>query len=160
MTVVEQAFQLDEEPTLLIIDLQQMFVNLLDDVVETVVDVVVRAKQRNAPIVSVEMCGCGGTHESVRNLLEGYPRHCIVRKPENDGSAEILEACWNRGFGTARFTLCGVSFKCCVLKTAEGLVSFDPTASISILVDATDARKTFPKIASNSSIKLQWPSAG
>lgn len=128
-----------EEPTLVLIDLQQMFVNQLDEMLVILSNVVRDAMACNAAILTVEMNGCGPTHELIANLLVGYPRHRTVRKPGQDGSAEILEKCWQHEFCATRFTLCGVALACCVLKTALGLASFDPTVSITILQEGTDA---------------------
>ncbi len=121
---------------------------------------IVRAVNDGLPVIIVEFIGFGETYERLTRHLKGYPRFKRVEKNRRDGSAEVLEACREAGFGTAFFRVCGLYTFECVAETVEGLAQKAPGCRIHVvkqaLIDKVAGWKMFPEVA-NASLVSQNP---
>jgi nicotinamidase-related amidase len=118
-----------EDGTLVVVDLQQFFVNgcLNPYLVANVVREVLMAKRKGWAIVLLE---CepwrnGDTITPVARLLSGssgYTRVQRMSKDSEDGSEQVIEACRASGYSLTNFRVVGVYSDCCVEQTAVSLV--------------------------------------
>jgi len=127
----------ENEATLVVVDMQPFYAVVNNsDLLQAVERQILTAMASNRPVIVVEYVGAGLTHDLLMRQLKGYPRCATVQKHQNDGSAQVLEACRRHGFGTQIFQVCGIYAAACVQETAMGLASGLPGSTIQILADA------------------------
>ncbi|MBX9879636.1 MAG: hypothetical protein K2Y22_14355 [Candidatus Obscuribacterales bacterium] len=73
------------------------------------------------------------THDFVVSALSGYADKCFIKKHQNDGSQEILEACRDQGYPTKHIQLCGLFTNRCIRDTAVGLAKQQPDGIIEVM---------------------------
>jgi nicotinamidase-related amidase len=111
-------------PTLIVVDMQYQFEASVDpNVVIGVTCEIVKAREYGSPIVVVEYEGCGRSHSGFLNLIRNYRRKAIIKKWDDDGSAEIIRTLKRRQFNPFHLRVCGVNSDACVLSTVQGLLA-------------------------------------
>lgn len=121
--------------TLVIIDMQPYF-EASGDVVEEVVKEVRRARERRTGIVVVEYGSCGPTHRLIQRAVRGYDRQAWVKKHDDDGGAEVMEAAHQHGFWDKSWRFCGVNTCYCVCDTVKSIVRAYPRARFEYAIKA------------------------
>jgi len=125
--------------TLVIVDMQPVFpASKIESVKEGVLREVRLAKRRGDAVVVVEFAGYNNTHNSImQEIYKCKLDLAIVKKCQNDGSAEVIQACRKHYFSCKRFRVCGVNRTACVQDTAEGLAEDEPHSKVEVVWDAT-----------------------
>lgn len=123
--------------TRIVIDAQPFFdaANTPDFVVGLTAELL-QAKQEGAHVLFVEYRDSGRTHQSVLNLLRGYPRKRRLVKQADDGSREIARVLLDHAIPRDVLRVCGVNSDCCVLSTVNGLRGRLPQTQIQVVKSA------------------------
>lgn len=126
-------------PVLVVMDMQPGFKAAQDAITQYFVkQEVTRAREEGRPIIIVEYDPheMGHTYESITSLIEGYDQADTITKSGDDGSAEILKCCSDKGFSTLSFRMCGVNSDACLLESIQGLAEKLPGCRIAVPQDA------------------------
>jgi len=128
------------DTTLVVVDMQQRFLNKWDvpsDVpTQAIIRQVKHAMKMGWAIVLLEMkpWRLGSTISPIAELLEGkYDRFARRSKQTPSGAKEVLEACYEHGFGMGLFRITGVFLDACVLETALGIVEGDDASLVRLM---------------------------
>ncbi|MBS1991973.1 MAG: isochorismatase family protein [Cyanobacteria bacterium SZAS LIN-2] len=131
------------DTTLVVVDMQQRFLNNWEGPSTPPVDEVIRqvkhAMKMGWGIVLLEMkpWRLGETISPIVELLEGkYDRFVRRSKQTPSGSKELLEACYENGFGMGLFRITGVFLDACVLETALGVLEAEPASLVRMMEEA------------------------
>jgi len=129
-----------KDGTLVVVDMQQFFVNgcLNPHLVANVVAEVLVAILKGWAIVLLE---CepwrnGETITPIARLLSGssgYARTRRKSKDAEDGSQQVIEMCRENGYSLTNFRVVGVYSDCCVEQTAVSLVEKLEGASVRVV---------------------------
>ena len=139
---IEQLSYLNPDRTLVIINMQERFLRNIRDpwhTIAAIVEEIRLARQDGCPIVLVEYDdeSAGATDPTIKQALIGYEtQSCVVRKSNDDGSAQIHHACKTLGYHTAVLRLCGLNVNACVVRTASGLLKLYPQSRVEVVKDA------------------------
>jgi nicotinamidase-related amidase len=127
--------------TLCIIDMQDFFVRPNTRVANNCEREIRQAIADRAGILLVEYETCGTTIHQLTKLKEEFPHARIyhVTKTNDDGSYEILNACYKFGLDSSKIKVCGVNTDCCVYQTIIGLIARAPFITIEVVADACNS---------------------
>lgn len=123
--------------TLVIVDVQPGYTHdcrnrsLLAAVLAEIRDA--RARGWAIVVLEVEPWQFGETAEPVMYALEGYKRHTVRLKSEDDGSTQVLSACLQFGYSRNNFRVTGVYIDACVVKTAHSLAEKTADAFVRVV---------------------------
>lgn len=128
-------------PVLVVVDMQPVFHAANNrSTIAAVIREIRGEKSRSEPIIVLEYEGSNpnlyDTHESIRRSVERYPLGIIKVKPNDDGSQQVEEGCYELGLQPEAFRLCGVNTSYCVKATAIGLAEQNPNANVEIIAKA------------------------
>jgi hypothetical protein len=127
----------DGATALVVVDMQSDFPAARNSrTVASVKEEIRLAVQNGHFIVILEYFGCGQTNSSLMKELQGYKNYRVVIKSDNDGSAEVKEACEKMGLAPAKFNVVGVNTDACVESTVTGLTSKYPTSLVAVIAKA------------------------
>lgn len=127
------------ETVLVVIDMQPGYKASQDAITQYFVEQeIIRARERNQPIVVVEFDPheMGHTYPRLLRHIEGYSRAVVITKRGDDGSKELHEALVRHGFSVYSLRLCGVNSDACVLETIQGFVVRVPSCRVTVPQDA------------------------
>jgi nicotinamidase-related amidase len=122
---------MDNRYTLVIIDMQEEFIETAQHALTGVFQAIRRAKANKSPILVVEYKSCGNTLPEIRRALKGYSRVRTVTKFDDDGSEEISQSLRRNRF-SRKLRICGVNLDACVRSTIEGIFSDERRSHYSI----------------------------
>lgn len=124
---------------LIVVDVQQGFLHTKNDIdaKDYSAKLVEGAVKDKVPIIFVEFRGFGRTHKDLVKFTKNYTKKLHVKKPGNDGSDQVLQACKKLGIRPSHFVVCGIYFRFCVRATVDGL-SKKSKAEITVVEEATD----------------------
>jgi len=128
------------DTTLVIVDMQDRFLSNWDDPSQVPTEAILRQIQQAMKmgwgIVLLEMkpWRLGETISPIVELLEGkYSRFVRRSKQTPSGAKELLEACYENGFGMGLFRITGVYLDACVLETALGVLEREPASLVRLM---------------------------
>ena len=111
---------------LIVIDVQDRFINDLDFekplLVAQVVKAVRKARKENRHIFLVQYRGHGPTNRSVKKAVANYDKVHIVTKYADNGGLEVWDALQSKKVRHKTLTVCGVNLGACVASTVNDLV--------------------------------------
>ncbi len=122
--------------TLVVIDMQPEFhaANHPNTII-AVTREIITAVRNSSPIVIVEYRECGPTHPAFLHILKDYKLKSRIKKPQDDGSKEVLRTLSRRKF-YKNLRICGVNRDCCVKATVDGLLYSSLRSKIEVVKDA------------------------
>ncbi len=130
-------------PVLAIVDMQAGEGNAQEELLILSIKRLIRAAIKgNWPVMVIELLDdgpCRPTNHGLMCLLNDYPRLVLCPKKQNDGSAEISQACMQNGFPTEHIVVCGVNADVCIKSTVLGLASRFRHSIIEVVKDACNA---------------------
>ena len=133
--------------TLCIVDMQPCFAaSNKPKVLKGVMHQIRLAIRRKDSIVVVEYASCYSdegheTHQCImEQIINSKCRFTVIKKPDNDGGEEILNACYRHRYSTKRLRLCGVNRTACVYYTALGILYQQPETDVEVSWGATSDR--------------------
>jgi len=98
-----------------------------------------RAMKDGAHIIFLEYIGHGVTLPELMKPVNDYQYYCVKSKSDDDGSAEVQEAVFEKGFMIGRFRMIGINTDWCVRATAAGLRNRFPNSFVEVVEDACDS---------------------
>jgi nicotinamidase-related amidase len=143
--------------TLVVIDMQPGFVAMASTLAAVLAEVR-RAAALGQPIVIVRYDApyAGEVDPRLLTVLrECGARFVTAVKLQEDGTAEVLEACAQAGFPTDVFEVCGVSTDCCVGLTAAGIADASPCSRVEVIKSAcgcSDIRYDWSRFPSRANL--------
>ena len=138
LSVFEEA---NGQTTLVVVDMQQTFLNNWTGPSIPPVDAVIRqvkeAVKNNWSIVLLEMkpWRLGETISPIAELLQAYPRCRRRSKQTPSGAKELIDACYENDFGMGLFRFVGVFLDACVLETVRDLLEAEPSSLVRMIVE-------------------------
>jgi hypothetical protein len=134
------------DTTLVVVDMQQTFLNNWQGPSQEPTDAVIRqvkhAMQMGWAIVLLEMkpWRIGETISPIMEVLDGkngkYARFIRRSKQTPSGAKELIDACYEHGFGMGIFRFTGVYLDACVLDTASDLLDSEPESLVRLMEEA------------------------
>lgn len=108
--------------TLVVIDMQSYFTSAHNrKTLKSVKSLISQAMKDRQPIILVEYSDCGSSMPSLYRLTEHYSYLYVIRKQQDDGSAEISRLIRGMKLPATNIKVCGVNTDCCVYESVMGL---------------------------------------
>jgi hypothetical protein len=136
---------LDGNVTLVVVDMQPGFSDAINqDILDAVERQILLAMRRNWAIVLLENVPWknGPTYRQLmRHLQDGqgnwtYKRAFMRVKAADNGSEQVVDACYDFGYPLQYFRVCGVYLDACVQKTVLGILAKLPNSSVRCIREA------------------------
>jgi hypothetical protein len=134
------------DTTLVVVDMQQRFLQNWEGPSQPPVDAVIhqieQAMKMGWAIVLLEMkpWRLGETISPIVQLLDGpngkYAKFARRSKQTPSGAKELIEVCYERGFGMGLFRITGVYLDACVLDTAVEVLEREPASLVRLMQEA------------------------
>ena len=106
---------------LVVVDMQEKFNTAQHPpTIDGCIKAISRFKERQNAIIFLEYWNAGITNPSLMKIVEGYDNFTIMKKSQDDGSQEVLEALSIKTH--YRLWVCGVNIDACVIDTVEGCI--------------------------------------
>jgi nicotinamidase-related amidase len=126
--------------TLVVVDMQSTFAAAnRPNVVIAVAREMFRAMKDKAPIILLEYQHCDPTHRGFLDILKGHKEKIRLKKPNDDGSAEVVKTLKDKDWPSVKIRVCGVNTDCCVLATVKGLLKKLPKSKVELVKSACGA---------------------
>jgi hypothetical protein len=134
------------DTTLVVVDMQQVFLSSFKDstipLVEAVIGQIKHAMKMGWGIVLLEAkpWRLGETIAPIMEVLDGkngkYPRFVRRSKQTPSGAKELIEACYENGFGMGLFRVAGVYLEACVVDTAVEIIEREPASLVRLMEES------------------------
>lgn len=118
--------------TLIVVDMQDEFMQAGFACLDHVLHEITLAKERGAGIVVLEYRDCGKTVKEIRQMLKGYKDKVTAIKVRNGGGDEFFTVAEKKRFNTNKVRVCGVNRAWCVKETVEDLLKMDVDVEVAI----------------------------
>lgn len=126
-----------QERTLVIIDMQDCFLDDIDEqILPTVCSLVRHARQNEWAIIVVELDGFGNTDVAILDELAGYLHKDIVMKYRCNGGLEVIRCINDHPTWSLDLLVCGLYGDECVSETVAGLFDESDLVEVTVVNDA------------------------
>ena len=87
--------------------------------------------------LSTEPWRRGNVYPRLLKIVDGYAPRCFTRvKAFDNGSSEVMDACFDFNYPTEMFRVCGVNTDLCVRATVGGLLKLFPRSCFRVIREA------------------------
>jgi len=133
----EHEIDFSPETTLVIIDMQELFINEDEEgIIPNIIAMIRHAIAKKWAIIVVEYDGSGETDQEITQTLEGYPHKETVIKYGQDGGREVVECLESHPAWSVNLLVCGIYGPDCVAATVAGLFANSDVVEIDVVSDA------------------------
>ena len=133
----EHEIEFEPEKTLVIIDMQELFINgVEEEIIPNIIAMVRHAIAKKWAIIVVEYSGSGETDQEITQAIEGYPHQDTVTKYGCDGGREVIECITSHPAWSTNLLVCGIYGPNCVAATVTGLFESSDVVEVDVVSDA------------------------
>lgn len=133
----EYQTEFSPERTLVIIDMQDLFINEDEmEIIPNIITLIKHAMENKWAIIVVEYDWSGATNVKITQALGEYLHQETVVKHNCDGGKEIIDCIESRPTWSTNLLVCGVYGPECVAQTVAGLIERSDVVEIDVVIDA------------------------